>query len=171
MKRTAPLLATLILWLLARTAVAAYTPHSRYLLHPEENLRLIRAELRFWEAARDSVNGGFYAFVDRWGRVGQNRTKSLCGLSRLGYAFVRGFQVTGDTTYLREARHALRFLYRHGWDAQHGGWYFTTDETGQPAPFNPWWESPRWWKPPAVPWTGATARRPTRSGCGGARRV
>jgi mannose/cellobiose epimerase-like protein (N-acyl-D-glucosamine 2-epimerase family) len=48
--------------------------------------------------------------------------------------------VTGDETYLEQARHALDFLYNHGWDDAHGGWYFTADQQGNLTPVYGGWD-------------------------------
>ena len=48
-------------------------------------------------------------------------------------------QRTGDEQYLEYARHALKFLYDHGWN---NGWYFITDIAGNYVSHwghNDWW--------------------------------
>ena len=85
----------------------------------------------FWTTARDDQHGGFFSFVDVQGQVTEDHSKSFVGQSRDAYGFVRAFMLTGDDAYLDHAEHALEFLVEHGWDDEHGGWFFTADEQGE----------------------------------------
>lgn len=85
----------------------------------------------FWLKAKDTTYGGFYSFVDRAGRPIDSK-KWLVGQSRLTFAFSKAFMLTGDTNYLTQAEYAADFLYRHGWDAQHGGWFEMNEADGTP---------------------------------------
>lgn len=149
----------------ALSTEAAYTPRSEYLETPDANLALVLDTAHFWMRARDDVNGGYYNYIDDagnpvfpsdwwWGtemcgRQFDYHLRTVFGQSRLAYAFTRAFMITGDVRYLDHAQHALDFMYRTGWDQQHGGWFFTQDQTGTPAP----WLPCDWWDPNAWKWT------------------
>jgi len=75
--------------------------------------------------------------------------KGVAAHSRVAYAFLRAFQISGDEKYIALAEHALDFMYAHGWDYQYGGWLFTTDEFGNMAP----WLPGVWWDPNYFKWT------------------
>lgn len=108
-----------------------YKPTSPMLLDPETSGRAMAVSCAdFWKKARDTVNGGFYTYVNRQGAVATNRGKSFECQSRLGIVFAHTFMLTGDESYLEAGRAALDFLYAHGWDQTNGGWYFTGDEKG-----------------------------------------
>ncbi len=111
-----------------------YAPSSEMLNDPDLAIDFVADCADFWIAARDDEQGGFYSFVEQDGSVGDDRAKSLVGQSRDAYGFVRAFQLTGDPAYLDQAEHALAFLVTHGWDGEHGGWYFSTDEYGELTP-------------------------------------
>jgi mannose/cellobiose epimerase-like protein (N-acyl-D-glucosamine 2-epimerase family) len=117
-----------------------YQIKSEYLINPEKNIEYIVDEAEYWKAFYDDENGGFFSFVDGNGNVTEDDVKALCPQSRLGYAYARAFMVTGDTSYLDYAHRALKFLYRHGWDETNGGWYFTTDRTGEITDGQGWWD-------------------------------
>jgi mannose/cellobiose epimerase-like protein (N-acyl-D-glucosamine 2-epimerase family) len=117
----------------------AYQPQSPYILHPELNIDFVRDIATFRSRGRDDVNGGFYTSLDRAGNPTTENIKSMCGQSRIAYAFVRAFMLTGDTAYLDNARHALAFLYEH---AYNNGWYFATDIYGN---YISHWGHNDWW--------------------------
>jgi mannose/cellobiose epimerase-like protein (N-acyl-D-glucosamine 2-epimerase family) len=106
-----------------------YTVKSPYLQNPSLNIEYIRKQADFYIQAKDMVNGGFYTWLNRWGG-NSNNLKGFVGASLLGYAFSKAFMVTGDESYLEHARHALQFLFDHGWDSVYGGWYFFSDTRG-----------------------------------------
>ncbi|MDZ7725348.1 MAG: AGE family epimerase/isomerase [candidate division KSB1 bacterium] len=118
---------------------------SDYLTHPSKNIDYVLGEAEFWSHARDSVNGGFFSYLNRDATQITDSLKSLPGNSRLAFAFSRAFMLTGNTDYLDYACHALDFLYTHGWDTTNGGWYFTTDAAGMLQAWNQWWD-PNTWK-------------------------
>jgi mannose/cellobiose epimerase-like protein (N-acyl-D-glucosamine 2-epimerase family) len=131
---------------LSSVAYAEYTPRSPYLQDPDLNIALQLDIADFWKSAKDATNGGFYSYVNPDGTPGGSEWrswnaenpdclavdnyKSVTGQSRVAYVFARAFMLSGDTTYLELARHALRFLYAHGWDDANGGWYFNLDQYG-----------------------------------------
>jgi mannose/cellobiose epimerase-like protein (N-acyl-D-glucosamine 2-epimerase family) len=116
----------------------------------------------FFLPAQDTVNGGFYTYVDRtgaptnpplWGVTADcgetidHQVKSIAAHSRVAHLYSRAFMVSGRQEYLQLARHALDFMYEHGWDEQHEGWWFTTNELGEVAPYLPCdWFDPNDWK-------------------------
>jgi mannose/cellobiose epimerase-like protein (N-acyl-D-glucosamine 2-epimerase family) len=106
-----------------------YEVKSPYLKNPSLNIETIRKQADFFIQARDAVNGGFYSYLDRWGHRTSD-IKNFLAASMLGYAFSKAFMVTGDESYLDHARHALQFLFDHGWDPVHGGWYYFSDAKG-----------------------------------------
>ena len=112
----------------------AYEPVSEFLVEPALAADFAVECADFWTAARDAEYGGYHSFVGRDGQVTDDRRKSLVGQSRNAYGFARAFMLTGDTDYLVHAEHALAFLVASGWDAEHGGWFFGTDEQGELAP-------------------------------------
>ncbi len=110
-----------------------HTPVSAFLTEPGAAADFAVDCADFWTAARDDEYGGFHSFVDADGGVSEQTDKSVVGQSRDAYGFVRAFMLTGDEAYLDHAEHALEFLVEHGWDDDHGGWLFTTDEAGAPV--------------------------------------
>ncbi len=118
-------------------AFGQYNPTSDYLNMPEKNIEIIKDNADFWSAYKDEVHGGFHNYVDFNGNITISKKKSFNGQSRLAYAFTRAFMVTGDKNYLDLANHALDFLYRYGWDQQHGGWYAVAKENGDLS-YNGW---------------------------------
>jgi len=118
----------------------SYDPVSPYLLDPDLAAGFVANSADFWTGARDDDHGGFFSFVEEDGAVGSDRRKSLVGQSRNAYGFARAFMVTGDEAYLEHAEHALDFLATHGWDDEHGGWAFTTDEYGGQVPYSGSWD-------------------------------
>lgn len=109
---------------------AQYVPQSEYLITPEKNLDIIINNAKYWKEYKDNVYGGFHNYVEFNNTISSSRKKSFNGQSRLAYAFTRAFSITGDTTYLEQARHALDFLYTYGWDKENGGWYAVSYEDG-----------------------------------------
>jgi mannose/cellobiose epimerase-like protein (N-acyl-D-glucosamine 2-epimerase family) len=110
--------------------LAQYQVKSEYLLHPEKNIEYIINEADYWKQFYDSTYGGFFSFIDGEGNVTDENTKALCPQSRLAYSYARAFMVTGNEEYLKYAHYAAKFLYKHGWDKENGGWFFTTDREG-----------------------------------------
>jgi uncharacterized protein YyaL (SSP411 family) len=88
---------------------------------------------------RENTNGGVHTKIDRLANSAGANEKALCGQSRIAYAFVRAFMLTGDEQYLEQAHYALKFLYDHGWNE---GWYFVTDAQGNHISH---WGHDSWW--------------------------
>ncbi len=113
---------------------AQYIPQSPYLQNPALAIPYVDSCAQFWTQVYDSVNGGFYTNVDRYGNVivSWGTNKDLITQSRDAYGFVRAYMLTGNQTFLVMARHALDFMYAHAWDATHDGWYHSLDRYGNP---------------------------------------
>ena len=121
------------------TTATDYQPTCPLIVNPQEAIDFMLELITFRMKQRDNTNGGFYTNIDRQGNWTGANEKALCGQSRIAYAFVRAFMVTGDEQYLEYARHALKFLYDHGWN---NGWYFITDIAGNYVSHwghNDWW--------------------------------
>jgi mannose/cellobiose epimerase-like protein (N-acyl-D-glucosamine 2-epimerase family) len=101
-----------------------------FLQIPQNAIEFVKVSADFWTLSRDDSNGGFFTHVDQRGNVLGNRDKSFLTQSRNAYGFARAFMLTGDESYLDNARHALKFMYEHGWDDAHDGWYFMANEYG-----------------------------------------
>jgi mannose/cellobiose epimerase-like protein (N-acyl-D-glucosamine 2-epimerase family) len=125
----------MIVSLLATGLQAQYTIRSPYLLNPELAIPYVDSCASFWSGAYDTVYGGFYTNIDRYGTLyapwGTN--KNLVTTSRDAYGFTRAYMLTGNEQYLMMARRALTWLYQSAWDSTYGGWYSTITRTGAPA--------------------------------------
>ncbi|MBN2803069.1 MAG: AGE family epimerase/isomerase [Deltaproteobacteria bacterium] len=97
---------------------------------PGQFAEKIPALADFWITPRDDVNGGFFTYVDITGEPTANTNKSVVTQSRSAYGFVRAFMLTGDETYLENARHALDFNIAHAWDTKNDGWFYELKEDG-----------------------------------------
>jgi len=98
--------------------------------NPDQAINVVLNEVNFWAQYQDDTYGGFVNEVANDGSYSQTSQKSFCSNSRLAYAFVRAFMVTGNFEYLEKARHALTFIYDHGWDNTYGGWYYAANYDG-----------------------------------------
>ncbi len=88
---------------------------------------------KFWMQAYDATDGGFYININRQGALSGSSIKNTLNQSRDAYGFIRAFQMTGDTAYLRYARYALTFMYAHAWDTSNGGWFNSISKNGTPS--------------------------------------
>lgn len=121
---------------------AQYVPKSEYILQPELNIEYVKKCADFWinSQAFDEVNGGFFSNVGVDGSVSDYQTKALLAQTRHAYGFTRAFMLTGDENYLTYANSALNFLYNYGWDNTYGGWFYSTNRTGELYALNQWWD-------------------------------
>lgn len=103
---------------------------STYMKLPNKAFEVILNEADFWAQYQDNTYGGFINEVDRYGNFSATSQKSFASNSRLAYAFTRAFMVTGEFQYLVKARHAMNFLYDHGWDNANDGWYYAANYDG-----------------------------------------
>ncbi|MBK8805700.1 MAG: Ig-like domain-containing protein [Bacteroidales bacterium] len=104
---------------------------SKYLNNPDLAKEVVLNEVDFWANYIDVQNGGFINEVSGSGSYSATSQKSFCSNSRIAYAFVRAFMLTGNTDYLDKARHALNFIYDFAWDSEFGGWYYAADYDGE----------------------------------------
>jgi mannose/cellobiose epimerase-like protein (N-acyl-D-glucosamine 2-epimerase family) len=107
-----------------------YQVKSPYLQNPQAAIGYVDSCARFWMKAYEPTYGGFYTNINRQGVLSGSSYKNTLNQSRDAYGFIRAFQLTGDTTYLRYARYALDFMYSFAWDKSNGGWYNEIGKTG-----------------------------------------
>jgi mannose/cellobiose epimerase-like protein (N-acyl-D-glucosamine 2-epimerase family) len=100
---------------------------------PEMTFGYVDSCAKFWTQAYDESDGGFYININRQGALSGSSIKNTLNQSRDAYGFVRAFQMTGDTAYLRYARYALAFMYAHAWDNANGGWFNSISKNGTPS--------------------------------------
>ena len=122
----------LAMQMLAGSAMA-YEPESEHLQHPDRLVQRIRQCADFWLRSYDEKHGGFFSEVARDGSPTSRKRKRILLQSRNVYGLVRAFQVTGETRYLERADETLRFMYQHGWDETHGGWFSAVSRSGELA--------------------------------------
>ncbi|MCK9408926.1 MAG: AGE family epimerase/isomerase [Bacteriovoracaceae bacterium] len=103
---------------------------SQYLQTPELTFGYVDSCAKFWMKAYDPVDGGFQVNINREGNLSGSAIKNTLNQSRDAYGFIRAFQMTGDTSYLRYARYALNFMYQHSWDKTYGGWFADLNDAG-----------------------------------------
>lgn len=99
---------------------------------------LVNEVLPFWERSVDRERGGFITDLDSLGRRHGNGEKHLVMQTRMIYSFSLGHRVTGKAEYLDYARQGVDFFRRHFYDDRHGGWFRTTDRTGEPINREKW---------------------------------
>ncbi len=123
----------LLFFLLTVAAAAQYSFRSPHLQQPERMFGFVDSCAKFWIKAYDPVNGGYFVNINRQGNPFGTALKNTMNQSRNAYGFIRAFQMTGDTSYLRYARYGLDFMYAHSWDKTNGGWYNELGNTGTPT--------------------------------------
>ncbi|AZQ65420.1 T9SS type A sorting domain-containing protein [Flammeovirga pectinis] len=131
---------------------AQYQTKSTFLNDPTEATKFVKGVADFLRTTKDE-KGGYYSFVEADGSIkkeqmeswtGGYNLKSFCSQTRVAYTFARAFMLTGDTTYLKDAEHALDFLYEKGWDEEYDGWYFTYNVDADKSFGPPWNENSKW---------------------------
>ncbi len=123
----------LILTFLLQFAAAQTSFTSQYLQNTSMTIGYVDSCAKFWMKAYDPVNGGFFVNINRQGSPFGTSLKNTLNQSRDAYGFIRAFQMTGDTVYLRYARYALDFMYQHSWDDTYGGWINDLGISGTPV--------------------------------------
>lgn len=113
-----------------------YEIKSDYLLHPEKNIELVKAEADFWKNYKDDISGGFFSGVNEQGTIDDSR-KYFSSQAFLAYVFSKAYALTGDEEYLNLAGYALDFMYKYGWDTTYGGWYASVSADGTDPRNNP----------------------------------
>jgi mannose/cellobiose epimerase-like protein (N-acyl-D-glucosamine 2-epimerase family) len=116
-------------------AYPQYQLKSPYLMNPALVIGYVDSCARFWSRTYDSINGGCYTNIDKFGNLIPSTTnqKNMQTQSRNAYGFVRAFMLTGNELYLQRARHTLNFMYQHAWDITNGGWFWELDKFGNPT--------------------------------------
>jgi mannose/cellobiose epimerase-like protein (N-acyl-D-glucosamine 2-epimerase family) len=124
----------LLVFVIGETVLGQYVVTSPYLVNPENMLGYVDSCARIWANVYDPANGGFYTNVDRFGNpnTAWGTDKDLLTQTRNAYGLTRAYMLTGNDAYLDLARGALDFMYAHGWDPTHGGWYGELDRFGNP---------------------------------------
>lgn len=80
--------------------------------------------LPFWTRhARDTIDGGFRAFLDREWRPADRQGRYPGMVSRHLFSYAAGYLMTGEPEHLARAEDAVAWMLEHGWDPEHGGWY------------------------------------------------
>jgi mannose/cellobiose epimerase-like protein (N-acyl-D-glucosamine 2-epimerase family) len=116
---------------LLQSLLSQYNFKSQYLQTPEMLFGYVDSCAKFWMKAYEPTSGGFYVNINRQGNLnGTSTIKNTLNQSRDAYGFVRAFQMTGDTSYLRYAKYGLDFMYNYGWDKTYGGWNNDISKTG-----------------------------------------
>jgi mannose/cellobiose epimerase-like protein (N-acyl-D-glucosamine 2-epimerase family) len=122
-----------LIFLFVQRLFAQPAVNSPYLQNPGKIYGYVDSCARFWMKAYDPVNGGFYVNVNRQGNLSGSTEKNTLNQSRDAYGFIRAFQLTGDTLYLRYAQYALDFMFLHSWDHANGGWFNDISSAGVPT--------------------------------------
>ena len=92
----------------------------------------------FWERSVDREYGGFITDLDRHGNRQGNGDKHLVMQTRMIYSFSLGYRLTAKQDYLSHARQGVEFFRRHFRDERYGGWFRTTDRSGQSIDRDKW---------------------------------
>ncbi len=79
----------------------------------------------------DSTDGQFYAYMDREWEPYNDNLKYPGMLSRHLFSFSTAYMLSGDQKYLDNADQLFDYLIEHGWDHQHGGWYYAINPSGK----------------------------------------
>ncbi len=113
------------------TAGQTYKIKCSYLKNPDSIIAIADKSAKFWEKAYDKKYGGFFAYLDRTGKVDMSKPYKISMIQyRDAFAFARAYQLTGKKEYLDYARKGLDFLYKHAWDNVNGGWYSEMNRDG-----------------------------------------
>ena len=99
---------------------------------------LLREVLPFWDRSIDREHGGFITDLDTHGHRHGNGDKHLVMQTRMIYSYSLGYRLTGNATYLAHAQQGVEFIRRHFYDERHGGWFRTTNRTGEPIDRDKW---------------------------------
>jgi len=82
--------------------------------------------------ALDHDNGAFITNLDREWKQFDGTDKFPGMISRHIFSYSVAFLLTGDEKYIEIAAKTVDFLLDHAWDQDHGGWFDTLDEKGNP---------------------------------------
>ena len=89
--------------------------------------------LPFWARhGLDAEHGGFFTHLDRQGNVYEPSYKRAVMQARMIFAFAKGYAASGDERWRVLAEQGVRFLLRHFWDRERGGWFRGVYRDGRP---------------------------------------
>lgn len=94
--------------------------------------------LPFWyDNSIDRDYGGYLSYFDRDGKPTGKTHKTLICQLRMIYTFSSAHRAGyGGGKYLQAAKQGVHFAVEHFWDREYGGWYWITDQKGQPIDDN-----------------------------------
>lgn len=116
-------------WTTAQAAAFYPEKKASYLAMSAHGARFLQ------EAMWDSVYGGFYQMVDREGRpmaTGYGTQKRAYGQAFAIYGLAAYAGESGDVLALSRAGETFRWLERHAYDPEHGGYFEHLDRQGRP---------------------------------------
>lgn len=107
----------------------SYMPH----FYQQIERELVENILPFWMThAVDHQKGGFYGALTNDLQVLDDVPRSCVLCARVLWTFSAAYQQFAHPEYLRMARHAYDYLVNVFQDHQHGGFYWSVDQNGQP---------------------------------------
>ena len=80
--------------------------------------------------AVDSVDGRFYAFLDRKWNHYQGTEKYPGMMARHLFSFSTAYMLSGKQSFLNKANELFKDLKNHGWDTKYDGWFYSIDRKG-----------------------------------------
>ncbi|MBI3118798.1 MAG: AGE family epimerase/isomerase [Candidatus Hydrogenedentes bacterium] len=81
----------------------------------------------------DKEYGGYLTYLDRNGNPTGEGVKTLICQTRMIYSNSSAHRNNlGDGKFLDIARQGVEFLFKHFWDDEFTGWYWTTEQDGTP---------------------------------------
>lgn len=81
----------------------------------------------------DREYGGFLTYFDRNGNPTGETVKTLICQTRMIYSLSAAHRANlGEGKFADFARQGVDFLFRHFWDDEHTGWFWTTAQDGRP---------------------------------------
>lgn len=88
--------------------------------------------LPYWIDKMTDPRGGYYGRRDGHDNLIPDAPKGAILHARILWTFAAAYNATGNTEYLKAARHALDFILTHFIDKQYGGAYWSVEAGGQP---------------------------------------
>lgn len=85
----------------------------------------------FWSKLRDDEFGGFYGFVDHYGRVDQKSNKGVILNDRILWFYSSAYALLKDEALLSMARHAYDFFKKFCLDREYGGAFWALSFDGE----------------------------------------
>lgn len=99
----------------------------------EAQNHLLHELMPFWmDRCKDEKNGGFITHFDQYGNDSGEDEKSLIAQTRSVYTFASLHRAGyGEGQCADFARHGVNYLLDKMWDKEYGGFYWTTNRSGQ----------------------------------------